>query len=150
LESVCFKSQQEETRNTPAGEMWGRALRLSAPTPQVYDITHTSAQGSPAQPAAASARGAKYWSPCSLKFTPAAAHAEPSGGRSQEKLLLIQLACPALARPIRIAGRNTPANTNAKNPAVLLGLEEPLSKRQAVSQLSNKGAENNKRKNTGA
>ena len=55
LESVCFKSQQEQTRNTPAGEMWGRALRLSAPTPQVYDITHTSAQGNLAQPVAASA-----------------------------------------------------------------------------------------------
>jgi hypothetical protein len=74
--------QQEQTRNTPAGEMWGRALRLSAPTPQVYDITHPSAQGNLAQPVAASARGAKYWDPCSLKFTPATAHAEPGRGRS--------------------------------------------------------------------
>ena len=42
--------QQEETRNTPAGEMWGRALRLSAPTPQVYDIKLLVGVGSPAEP----------------------------------------------------------------------------------------------------
>ena len=84
--------QQEQTRNTPAGEMWGRALRLSAPTPQVYDITHSIGLRQPGAAGCRLGRGAKYWSPCSLKFTPAAAHAEPGRGRSQGKLLSIQLA----------------------------------------------------------
>ena len=35
--------KQEKHETHLQREMWGRALRLSAPTPQVYDITHKSA-----------------------------------------------------------------------------------------------------------
>jgi hypothetical protein len=74
-----------------------------------------------------------------LKFTPPAAHLEPSGGRSQGELLSIQLAALQLL-PRRIAGLNTPANTNAN--------KEPLSTKKAPSSIQPqpKGAEDKKEK----
>ena len=77
-----------------------------------------------------------------MKFTPAAAHAEPGRGRSQEKLLSIQLAALQLL-PRRIVGGNTPTNTNAH--------KEPLSaKQKAPSSLQLSQKELREKRNTGA
>ena len=94
--------QQEETRNTPAGEMWGRALRLSAPTPQVYNITHSIGLRQPGAAGCRLGRGAKYWSPCSLKFTSTAARGSLGSRRAGWRKVLrehisIQLAALQLA-----------------------------------------------------
>ena len=95
--------------------MWGRALRLSAPTPQVYNITHSVGLRQPGATGCRLGRGAKYWSPCSLKFTPAAAHAEPGRGRSQEKLLLIQLAALQLVPEELLAETRQQTQTHTRN-----------------------------------
>jgi len=119
--------------------MWGRALRLSAPTPQVYNITQKSAtrqSGGARLPPPARRR--KILGPCALWWFSSAGSRRAERGKPPRGRAVIQLACTA-ARPRRIW-------KNAKKSACphFSGRHEGTTqlKRQAVSQLSNKGAEN--------